>query len=160
MALRSARERALQTLSYEAGGLLLATPLYAALAGGGTRDGMILVAALAGAVMIWSPLHNTVFDWIEWRLAQRVASDRPQVWRLVHALSHEASSVVVTLPVILWLTDHGIGAALLVDLGLTLFYAGYAYLFHLGYDRLRPVLQQVGQPVSGQGVRPAVRETA
>jgi uncharacterized membrane protein len=30
-------------------------------------------------------------------------------------------------------------AALVVDLGLTVVYAGYAYAFHLAYDRLRPV---------------------
>jgi len=139
MALRSARERACQTLAYEIGGLAIAAPLYSLIFGGGAGEGFALVAALALAVMIWSPIHNTVFDWVEWRVAGRVASDRPHRWRVVHAITHEATSLVVTLPVILWLTDHGIVGALLVDLGLTLFYAGYAYVFHLAYDRLRPV---------------------
>ncbi len=139
MALRSARERARQTVAYEIGGLAIAAPLYSLTFGGGTGESFALVAALAVAVMIWSPIHNTAFDWVEWRIARRVASDRPHRWRVVHAITHEATSVVVTLPVILWLTDHGIVGALLVDLGLTLFYAGYAYVFHLAYDRLRPV---------------------
>jgi len=139
MALRSARERACQTLAYEIGGLAIAAPLYSLIFGSGAGEGFALVAALALAVMIWSPIHNTVFDWIEWRMTGRVASDRPHRWRVVHAITHEATSLVVTVPVILWLTDHGIVGALLVDLGLTLFYAGYAYVFHLAYDRLRPV---------------------
>jgi len=139
MALRSARERACQTLAYEIGGLAIAAPLYSLIFGGGAGEGFALVAALALAVMIWSPIHNTVFDWVEWRMTGRVASDRPHRWRVVHAITHEATSLVVTVPVILWLTDHGIVGALLVDLGLTLFYAGYAYVFHLAYDRLRPV---------------------
>lgn len=147
MSLRSARERAIQTFAYECGGLLFAAPLYALIFGGGAAEGFVLVAALAVAVMIWSPVHNTVFDWIEWRTARRVASDRPHRWRVVHAVTHEATSLVVTLPVIMWLTDHGIWGALLVDLGLTLFYAGYAYVFHLAYDRWRPVARPDAQGV-------------
>jgi Chlorhexidine efflux transporter len=34
---------------------------------------------------------------------------------------------------------HGFWRALAIDIGLTLFYAVYAYGFHLVYDRLRPV---------------------
>ncbi len=140
MALRSARERALQTLAYEIGGLAFAAPLYSLIFGGGAGEGFALVAVLAVAVMIWSPIHNTAFDWVEWRLTRRLASDRPHRWRVVHAITHEATSLVLTLPLILWLTDHGLMGAVLVDLGLTLFYAAYAYVFHLAYDRLRPVV--------------------
>lgn len=57
----------------------------------------------------------------------------------MHALSHEASTIVVTLPILVHLGGHGWMAALVVDLGLTVVYAGYAYAFHLAYDRLRPV---------------------
>jgi uncharacterized membrane protein len=46
---------------------------------------------------------------------------------------------VVTWPVIVAMTGLSWGEALLAELGLTLAYAGYAYLYHLGYDRLRPV---------------------
>ena len=33
----------------------------------------------------------------------------------------------------------GFAEAISADVGLTLFYAGYAYVFHLGFDSLRPV---------------------
>jgi uncharacterized membrane protein len=59
--------------------------------------------------------------------------------RLVHALSHEASSLVVTLPVLMGPGGLGFMEALLADLGLTVIYAGYAYVFHWFYDRVRPV---------------------
>jgi uncharacterized membrane protein len=143
MVLRTARERVYQTLAFEAGGLALVTPLYVILSGDTGTEGATLVVALAVAVMIWSPLHNTVFDALEWTFAARVASDRPPRWRVVHAVSHEITSLVVTLPVILWLTDYGVLGALLVDLGLTAFYAVYAYVFHVVYDRLRPVSREV-----------------
>jgi uncharacterized membrane protein len=137
--LRSARERACQTLAYEAGGLLLAVPLYALFAGAQTHDALILIAAVAVACMVWSPLHNTAFDWADWRFNRRVAGSRPHRLRLVHAVSHEASSVVVTVPVIIAFGGHSFLGALAVDIGLTLLYACYAYAFHIAYDRLRPV---------------------
>ena len=139
MTLRSPRERAIQTLAYEAGGLCLSVPLVALFGGGTAGEAFGLMLALSFAVLVWSPIHNTVFDWLDLSLSGRVASDRPQRWRLVHAASHEASTVVVTLPILIWLGGLGLWAALLADLGLTLLYAGYAYVFHLVYDRLRPV---------------------
>jgi uncharacterized membrane protein len=143
MALRSVRERALQTLSYEAGGFLIATPLYALIAGHGASQSSLMVVAVAIACMTWSPLHNTVFDWLEWRLVRRLASDRPQRWRFVHAVSHEATSVIVTTPIIMLVGGHGFWNALMVDIGLTLLYSVYAYFFHIVYDRLRPMQAEV-----------------
>mgnify|MGYP001765785053 CR=1 FL=1 len=139
MSLRSPRERLFQSLAYETGGLCLSVPLYLMWTQGEAGTGALLMAALSLAVLAWSPLHNTAFDWADLRLSGRLASDRPQAWRLVHAVSHEASTVVVTLPILVFLGGHGWTEALVVDLGLTLVYAGYAYAFHLAYDRLRPV---------------------
>lgn len=139
MSLRSPRERAIQTIAYEVGGLCLSVPLVAAFGGGTAGEAFGLMLALSGAVLFWSPLHNTVFDWLEFRLTRRLTSDRPQGWRLVHAASLESTTVVVTLPNLIWLGGLTVPEALLADLGLTLLYAGYAYLFHLIYDRLRPV---------------------
>jgi uncharacterized membrane protein len=139
MTLRSPRERLIQTVAYEVGGLCLSVPLVAVLGHGTTGDAFWLMLALSAAVLVWSPIHNTVFDWLDLRLSGRLASDRPQRWRLVHAASHEATTVVVTLPILIWLADLSFRVALLADLGLTLLYAAYAYAFHLVYDRLRPV---------------------
>lgn len=139
MPLRSPRERLLQTLCYEGGGLFLSIPLYLLYSGQTAEDGALLMLALSVAVMIWSPFHNTVFDRLDLRLSGRVASDRLHRWRVVHAVSHEATTVGLTLPILVWLGGHGWAEALLLDLGLTGLYAGYAYGFHLVYDRVRPV---------------------
>lgn len=139
MTLRSTRERVIQTLAYEAGGLCLSVPL-ASLVGGGTAgEAFVLMLALSLAVLVWSPVHNTVFDLADLRLSGRLASDRPQRWRVVHAISQEATTLAVTLPILMGLGGLSFGAALLADLGLTLLYTAYAYVFHLVYDRLRPV---------------------
>jgi uncharacterized membrane protein len=139
MRLRSPRERLIQTLCYEAGGLLLSIPLYLLYSGHATGEGTQLMLALSVAVMVWSPFHNSLFDWADLQLSGRVASDRPQAWRMVHAISHEVSTMVFTVPILIGLGGHAWREALLVDLGLTGLYAVYAYGFHLVYDRLRPI---------------------
>lgn len=137
--LRSARERLWQTLAFEAGGLLLVTPLVALVLGTGGGESLALLVALSIAVMAWAACFNTLFDWVELRLARRVASDRPPRWRVVHAVVLEGSAVLVTWPLIVAMTGLGWGAALVADIGLTLAYAAWAYVFHRLYDRWRPV---------------------
>lgn len=137
--IRSVRERVIQTLGFEAGGLLLVAPLYALATGSGASESFGLIFVLALVVMAWAALYNTAFDVVEHRLTGRLASDRPERWRVAHAIGHEATAVVVTWPVIVWLTGLSWWAALLADLALTLVYAAYAYGFHKVYDRWRPV---------------------
>jgi uncharacterized membrane protein len=137
--MRTRRERVIQTLWFEALGLAIVTPLFAHFAGTPADESVALLGALSVTVMCWSMLYNTGADWIEYRVAGRVASDRPHGLRVLHALGHEATSVVVTWPFIVALTGFGWQDALLADIGLTLAYAVYGYAFHLGFDRLRPV---------------------
>jgi uncharacterized membrane protein len=140
MALRSPQERIIQTLAFEIGGLFLVLPLFVLVTGNGAGEGFLLLAVLSVAVMIWSPLHNTVFDRLDLWLSGRVASARPQGWRMLHAISHEVTVVVVTLPIMLGLGGLSLGDALLANIGLTAVYTAYAYAFHLVYDRWRPVV--------------------
>jgi uncharacterized membrane protein len=152
MALRSLRERLYQTLAYEFFGLVLIAPLISVAIGLSGSESVMLLVWVAFACMVWSPVHNIAFDWAEWTLARRVASDRPQGWRMVHALSHEATSVVVTTPLIMLVSGLGMLDALALDLGLTVAYTAYAYTFHMAYDWLRPVNcdpETLGQTAAG-----------
>ena len=99
--LRSKRERVIQTLSYEAGGLAIATPLYMAVFRVNVWGSAGLMIALSVAVLIWTPIYNTVFDRLDLRFAQRIASDRPMLWRVVHAIGLEATTVFFTVPVVM-----------------------------------------------------------
>jgi uncharacterized membrane protein len=139
MALRSARERVYQTLAYEGCGMAMAAPLYGFVFGTHAGDSLALLAAVSIAAMLWAPLYNIVFDWAEFELTGRAASDRPHTLRAAHALWLELSSCVATVPIVMAMGSHGFWRALAIDIGLTIFYAVYAYGFHLAYDRLRPV---------------------
>ena len=152
MPLRSFGERLCQSALFEIGGILLAAPLYALATGRDTQDGFVLITALALVVLLWSPLHNLVFDRIEWHRTRRRASDRPHGMRLIHALSHELCATVVTLPLIVGIGHHGFWQALTLDIGLSAFYVIYAYFYYLGYDLLRPI----PEPLRFRTTRPQV----
>jgi uncharacterized membrane protein len=144
MAIRSLQERVFQTLAYEFCGLALIATLLSVTIGLSGGESIRLLVWVAFACMIWSPIHNTVFDLAEWGLLHRVASERPQGWRMVHALSHETTSVILTTPLIMVVSGMGLYDALALDLGLTIAYTAYAYLFHLVYDLIRPVGYKAG----------------
>jgi uncharacterized membrane protein len=142
-AVRTWRERAIQTAAYELGGLLVVSPLWALAVGATAMESITLLVVLSATVVCWTAAYNTVFDVVEARVAGRVASSRPHGWRIVHAAGLEASSALATWPLIVWLADLGWLEALVADFGLTLSYALYGYVFHVTFDRLRPVAQPV-----------------
>jgi uncharacterized membrane protein len=142
--LRSRRERALQTLCFEALGLTLVSPLFAWFADASSGDSLRVLAALSVAVMCWSALYNTLFDLADLLCTGRVASERPRGLRLVHAIGLETTATLVTWPLLVWLTPLGWLDALAAELGLTAAYAAYGYCFHLGFDHLRPVRAGAG----------------
>lgn len=138
-ALRSRRERLVQTLWFEGVGLLVVSPLLSLAAGTDAAESIGVLAGLSLAMMLWAAVYNTAFDRIEWRLARRVASDRPHRWRVLHAIGFELSAAGVTCPLLVAWTPLGWLQALAVDIGLGLAYAAYGYLFAIVFDRLRPV---------------------
>ncbi len=163
MKIRTTRERIIQTLAYEAGGLAVITPLYGLATGHTTGDAIVLLAAVSITCMAWAAAHNTLFDFIEAHFTGRVASDRPHGMRAIHAFSHETSSILVSTPVIMMIGEYGLWDALLIDIGLTIAYTCYAYFFHMGFDVLRPVQEHYalafsgGQPSLSGNPRPAPR---
>jgi uncharacterized membrane protein len=138
-AIRSLRERVIQTLWFELLGLALVAPLFAYFSRATAGDSVVLLLVLAIVVTLWSGLYNSAFDLAELRLAGRVASDRSHGWRVLHTIGLETSAIVLTWPLVVAVTRLGWQEALFADIGLTLAYVTYGYVFHLGFDRLRPV---------------------
>ena len=106
-AIRSWRERLIQTLGLELSAMIFVAPLLAYFADVSVGKSMITLIAVSIAMMCWSVPFNTVFDLIEYHCAGRVASDRPHGWRVLHTIAHEASAILVTCPVIVALTSLG-----------------------------------------------------
>jgi uncharacterized membrane protein len=141
--LRCLSERVIQSLSYETGGLLVVTPLYALFFSHSISQSLSLLVALSILVLIWTPLFNALFDWAERQLSGRAASDRPHGLRIIHAATLETTAVAFTLPAVMLIGGYGLWEALLVDVGLTIAYAVYAYVFHFAFDKLRPITKGI-----------------
>lgn len=108
--LRSGRERLLQTLAYETGGLLTVTPLFAQASASALDDSFALLAMLSVVVMGWAAAFNTAVDRLEARRWHRSACQRPTSARLFHALALEGGAVLLTWPVFMlsaaWAGGH------------------------------------------------------
>ncbi len=136
---RTLGERVWQTVGFEATGLLISLPFLSFFSTQSATDDALVLGLLTCAVMIWSPAHNAVFDHVDLRLSGRVASDRPHSLRVAHAVSHELSSILITLPILIWMAGLDLYTALFVDLGLSVIYAAWAWAYFLIWDRLRPL---------------------
>ena len=142
MTVRSLKERIIQTGSFELIGIAFVSPLYAKITGASMAHGVTIIAMLSVAILIWSPVFNTLFDLIERRCTCRLACKRPHTLRIVHATLHEVTAVAITCPLLIFVGGHSLGSALALNVGLTLTYTAYTYVFHIFYDRLRPVQAQ------------------
>ena len=78
----------IQTLRFEALGLVIVRPLYAHFAGVSAGEPLIQLIVLSIAVMGWSALYNTAFDLIDRRCATRA----PALARMAYA-SHTQSGL-------------------------------------------------------------------
>ena len=139
MTYRSHQERLIQALAFEIVGILLVAPAYALIFGAGAGESLLVTAALSLTVVAWIPVFNAGFDWAEFRLCRRLASDRPYRARVCHALLQELTACAATAPLLLILTGLSIPAIIALNIGLTAFYSVYAYVFYLAYDRVRPL---------------------
>lgn len=149
MHLRTIRERIIQTLSFEVIGICFVSPLYAFIVGANMGKSFALITLISIVILTWTPLFNTLFDYFDALHSGRIASDRPTSLRVIHAITHEVSAIALTCPILIHIGGHSLLGALKVNLGLTLTYTLYTYVFHLIYDRLRPVETEnleLGQP--------------
>lgn len=137
--IRSVKERIVQTFSFEVIGLLLVAPLYSYYSNEGIAEDLALLIILSVVATLWAGIHNSIYDWLEWHIANRLANKRPFNLRALHAISLELTCVVISVPLILLMTDLSFPEALLVDLLLTISYIIYGFIFHYTYDYLRPI---------------------
>ena len=83
--------------------------------------------------MLWNFIYNYIFDYFEYQLG-RSRFKRGIYWRLIHILMFEFGLMLVTLPIIAYWLNMGILSAFFMDLGVIVFFLGYAMLFNWVFD--------------------------
>lgn len=133
---RSPAERVFHALSFEILAIGISAPLAAWITGRSIVSMGVLTAVIATIAVLWNMLYNWAFD----RLQARYGFERTYWVRVAHAVGFELGLLIIVIPLIaLWLRVS-LWQALVLDIGLVLFYLPYGFLFNLGYDKIRQTL--------------------
>jgi uncharacterized membrane protein len=103
------------------------------------------IAAIASSTIavVWNFIYNHLFEAWEARQATR---GRSVARRAAHAIGFEGGLVAVLVPLFAWWLNISLWEALVLDLGLVVFFMIYTFLFSLVFDRV------FGLPASAQAL--------
>ncbi|ROM92651.1 multidrug/biocide efflux PACE transporter [Pseudomonas brassicacearum] len=130
---KSFTERVLQAIGFELLAVMLCTPLLAWLMGKPMVEMGAVTIAIGLIALAWNVLFNGLFD----RLLKRLALAPSAATRVLHALLFEGGLVAVSVPLIAWWLNVSLLQALILDIGVLLFFLPYTYLYHWAYDVVR-----------------------
>ncbi|AIY42526.1 hypothetical protein LT85_3368 [Collimonas arenae] len=129
-------ERITHALIFEALAVALTAPVLSWVMKMPMAHAGALTLMISLVAMTWNMIFNALFDRLErhWRIARTMAV------RAVHAIAFEAGLVAIVVPLVAWWLDMSLLDALILDIGLLMFFLPYTFLFNLGYDKLREAL--------------------
>lgn len=145
---RSLGERIGHALVFELLALLICAPALAWLLGKPLLQLGLLTLMFSLVAMLWNMLFNWLFD----RAQERLGFRRDLWVRLFHAALFEAGLIVVLVPLAAWWLAIGLLEALLLDIGLILFFLPYTVAFNWSWDALRErwLRRQAGAAASAE----------
>ncbi|TFW14902.1 PACE efflux transporter [Duganella callida] len=98
-------------------------------------------AASSAIAIVWNFIYNGAFE--AWEARQTVRG-RGFLRRAAHAIGFEGGLVLILVPLFAWWLNITLLQALILDIGLLLFFMVYTFLFSLAFDRV------FGLPASAQ----------
>ena len=96
------------------------------------HSGVISVISSVLAI-VWNVVFNHLFE--RWESRQAVRG-RSVARRVAHAIGFEGGLALLLVPVLAWWFGVGLWEALLMDLGLLIFFLVYTFVFNWSFDRL------------------------
>ena len=139
--LRGRRRRVIYVALYELIAIAAATAGLALVAGQSAgHSGVVAVAASAIAI-VWNIVFNWAFE--RWEARQSVKG-RSVRRRIAHAIGFEGGLVFILVPLFAWWFQVTLWQALVMDLGLVVFFLCYTFVFNWVFDAV------FGLPLSAQ----------
>lgn len=102
------------------------------MSGSGLVHSGVLAVASSAIAVVWNLAYNTAFE--AWEARQPVRG-RSALRRVAHAVGFEGGLALILVPLFAWWLAVGLWEALLMDLGLLLFFLVYTYVFNWSFDR-------------------------
>lgn len=131
-ALQGLRRRIVYVALYEIIAIAATSLGLAALAGSSMERAGVAGLASSAVAIVWNLVFNTLFE--RWEARQTVRG-RSLARRAAHAIGFEGGLVVTLVPLFAWWLDITLWHALMLDLGLLLFFLGYTFVFNLAFDK-------------------------
>ena len=131
---------------YEGIAIVAASAGLALMSGQGLGHSGVLAVIASVIAVLWNLTFNALFERWESRQAVRGRSLRR---RVAHAIGFEGGLVAFLVPVFAWWLDVSLWQALVMDLGLVVFFLVYTFVFTWCFDRV------FGLPGSARAVAPA-----
>lgn len=133
---RSVKERAFHAILFETVALLICAPLFAFLLNRSISEMGLMTLIIATIAVIWNFVYNALFD----RLTRSFIQERGFLVRMIHALIFEGGLIIITVPIIASVLNMTWLQALMMDIGILLFFLPYTVIFNWSYDGIRKVL--------------------
>jgi len=130
---RRLNERVFHAVLFEILGIVFATPLAMWLTQKPALSMAALSAVISAIAMLWNMLFNWLFDVLQsrWHF-------RRSFWvRVLHSCCFEVGLIIMVVPLVAWWVDTTLWHALVVDIGLVLFFLPYSFFYNLIYDKCR-----------------------
>lgn len=137
--LRSGKDRLRYSISLEVGIMAFLIPAGAAFFDKTLADIGLIGLVLSLKAVLFGLIYNRVYDHFDAR-SGRVASDRSQLGRILHALGFEMTLLLSSLPIYTVWLGLTVAEAIATDLVVTTFVVTFTYVFTIAYDRAFPIL--------------------
>lgn len=127
------RRRVVYVSIYELIAIVVATLGLAQFSNHGTAHAGVMAVASSAIAVVWNIVFNTLFE--RWEARQTVRG-RSLRRRIAHAVGFEGGLVFTLVPLFAWWFDVSLWQALVMDLGLVVFFLCYTFVFNWGFDRV------------------------
>ena len=129
--LQGAKRRVVYVALYELIAILLSTVLLIIMSKACTAESLGLAVAASALAIIWNIAFNSLFE--HWE-SRRAKPGRSLGMRICHAIGFEGGLLVLLVPLVAWWYSVSLWQALLIDLGLLVFFLVYTFVFTWVFD--------------------------
>ncbi|WP_152600251.1 PACE efflux transporter [Cellvibrio mixtus] len=131
--LQGAKRRVVYVGLYEFIAIVLSAILLELMSNAGAAESLGLAVAASAVAIIWNLIFNGLFE--RWE-ASRKQQGRSLGVRILHAIGFEGGLLIFLIPLVAWWYDVSFWQALLMDLGLLVFFLVYTFVFTWAFDRV------------------------
>jgi uncharacterized membrane protein len=133
LSLQGARRKIVYVSLYELIAIAVSSTGLAAGSGSSLQQAGVLAVASSVIAVVWNLVYNSLFERWEARQAVRGRSFKR---RAAHALGFELGFVFMLVPLFAWWLGITLWHALVLDVGLALFFLVYTFAFNWAFDKV------------------------